>query len=152
MRPQRRSHARQCSAGASTTSYDTVRFAGIPESESQSKTKLAAPSPQEFSKEGHVRCPGGGHWLGYERNRRAGTVVYEVRDGEWILTDPPYQPHVEVLADNDGSYGKIGFPERDSERRPTKVSVPFSCNPPNTLGSGGGWMTIRLRGYYQRPQ
>ena len=129
-----------------------VEQSEVPESDSQSTTEPNVTSLHAFSTKGHVRCPGGGDWLGRERNYRADKVEFEVRDGAWILTDPPYQPRVEVLADNDGSYGTIAFPERDSERRPTKVSVPFACNPPNTLGSGGGWMTIRLRGYYQRPQ
>ena len=99
------------------------------------------PAESRVSKEGYVRCPGGGDWLGRERNRRESSVSIDADDGWEIVAG---SLDVDTLEDNDGGYGNIE--EHSEGNRLVKASVRFWCNPDNYPGAGGGWMRIRLSG------
>ena len=99
------------------------------------------PAERRISEEGYVRCPGGGHWLGRERNRRESTVSIVANDGWGIVSG---SLDVDTLEDNDGGHGSVE--EHVEGNRLVKASVRFWCNPDNYPGAGGGWMRIRLSG------
>ena len=138
---------------------EAVKFLPDPDSSRDDEDLVESRASEEsdvqevkFVKKGHVRCPGGGDWLGRERNDRRTTVDYKAPSGTWIQTEPPHEPYVEVLNDNDGRHGKIVFSGHDKESRPTRVSVGISYHPPNFPGAKGGWVTVNLIGYYKKDQ
>ena len=98
----------------------------------------------KFNRRGRVRCPGGGHWLGLENNKRTGTVKFNAPEGTRIIEKTVY---VSTIADNDGSHRKVQY-KRDNYGV-TSASVKFQCDPPNYPGAGGGWMEIELHGEYK---
>ena len=98
----------------------------------------------EFSRRGRVRCPGGGHWLGLERNKRSGTVKFTAPDGTMIIRDTV---RVSTISDNEGSHKSVQYEENKSGDL-TSAFVNFECDPPNYPGAGGGWMEIELHGEY----
>ena len=105
----------------------------------QERPGASAPEEIEFTRNGEVRCPGGGDWLGRERNRRSDSTTYEAPDGYKIN-----EVHVRTLRDNDGSHGSIQTTEVDGATKSATIS--FSCDPDNHPGAGGGWMEVQLYG------
>ena len=102
--------------------------------------------PIPFSKWGRVRCPGGGDWLGRERNRRETHVEFEAPQGQVIL-EPA---HVRVVADNRGGYGPIEYRDHNDSGEAMSVRVHIWCDPENIFGAAGGWMEIELYGRHRR--
>lgn len=97
---------------------------------------------KSFAVNGSVRCPGGGDLLGRERNRRSAQVSFSSPSGAEII-----EYNVEQVARNDANHS-IDTDTGESGRV-TKVTVRFSCDPPNYLGAGGGWYDLVLRGKYR---
>lgn len=92
----------------------------------------------EFSVFKQVRCPGGGDWLGRDRNRRSGMAEF--------LTPPGAAITNVRLEEKDEHYGTIGDVERSEDDR--LVRVPLSCDPPDLPGAPGGWAQVKIVGTY----
>ena len=92
----------------------------------------------EFSVFKQVRCPGGGDWLGRERNRRSGSAEF--------LTPPGAKIRSVRLEEKDEHYGTIGDVQRSEDDR--LVRVPLSCDPPDLPGAPGGWAQVKIVGTY----
>ena len=107
------------------------------------------PTRIDFSVRGEVQCPSGGDVLGRERNKRDQFVEFRAPEGAWIVTTPEGKPRVDVVSDNDGNLGAIEPFDPLPSGHFTAVRVPISCDPPNFLGANGGWMIVRLSGFYE---
>lgn len=112
---------------------------------SELQDESPADPPQPFSVTGGVRCPGGGDWLGRERNRREGYVEFSAPEGRVIV----YPARSRVLSDNDGFQDPIDYFDRDSHGDAGVARASIGCDPPNTPGAGGGWMEIELYGEHR---
>lgn len=123
-----------------------ARFEAL-ESEPKTST-VSSPASSEpqpppeipFSVRHSVRCPGGGDWLGRERNSRSAYVEFTAPEGR-VIVEPA---HIRVLADSDGAYGPIEYLDRSPNSGAMRVRVHLSCDPDNCPGAGGGWMEIEL--------
>ena len=109
-----------------------------------SDTNLSTP----FSEVGRVRCPGGGHLLFREVNRRAGHVEFNAPEGNVIVMPA----HIRVLSDNHGGYSPVEYMVPNTGEDPTGVKASMSCDPPNFPGAPGGWMEIELYGEYRQSE
>ena len=106
----------------------------------------SSPARVAFSVSQRVRCPGGGDWLGRERNRREARVEFRAPEGRVIV-----QPaHIRVVDDNDGRHGPIEYLDHNEKKEATRVRASLSCNPPNHPGAKGGWMEIELYGTHKQ--
>lgn len=119
----------------------TTEVPSDPSAQAGGNRSETPPVERRISEEGYVRCPGGGDWLGRERNRRESSVSIVAADA-WEIVSGSLD--VDTLEDNDGGYGDIE--EHREADRLVKASVRFWCNPDNYPGAGGGWMRIRLSG------
>ena len=99
----------------------------------------------QFSEFQKVRCPGGGDWLGRERNRREARLEFTAPEGR-VIVEPV---HVRVLSDNDGDYGPIEYLDHTANGEPKRVRVGLWCDPDNFPGAGGGWMELELYGEHR---
>ena len=83
-----------------------------------------------------VRCPGGGDWLGRERNRKSSKSTFDAPEGK-VIVDIEQR----TLKSNDG-FAKHSFTQ-------SRATMVVTCDPPNYPGAGGGWMeaefTITLK-------
>lgn len=100
---------------------------------------------QPFSQTGSVRCPGGGDFLGRERNRRSGYVVLRAPEGRKIV---PNSAQIQTIADNDGWHDPIELNYEPGTQNIKEARVRIFCDPPNYPGAGGGWMNIILHGQH----
>ena len=105
---------------------------------------------QHFSTAGSVRCPGGGDFLGRERNRRSETVILSAPESREII---PGSITIKTTGDHYGWHDPIKVEESPTEM-PHIISarVRIFCNPPNYPGAPGGWMRITLNGQHREIQ
>ena len=98
--------------------------------------------PIQFSVVKRVRCPGGGDWLGRERNKRSAKLSFRAPPGRWIEAAT-----VEVIERHHGYSRDVRYDELDVEgtRRRVGAHVTIGCNPPDYPGAPGGWMEVRLK-------
>lgn len=112
-----------------------------------------APDAQElvdFSVHKRVRCPGGGDWLGRERNYRRAVMKFDSPKGTWIDED---YTEFEVVTQNHGEFGKIKYSTSfvHGDVRNTRLELDLWCDPPDYPGAPGGWMEISLYGKHTAP-
>ena len=116
----------------------------------QPKARREPSTPVEFSVRGRVRCPGGGHLFGAEKNSRSDIVEFNAPDSTWIT-----EAHIRTVSNNYGSFGKINFdlssPDSEGPERKIRAWAPLRCNPPNYPGAPGGWMEVELHGKHTDP-
>ena len=100
------------------------------------------PLMQAFSVEKRVRCPGGGDWLGRERNRRDTTIEFRADPGKWIGPAT-----IEVIAEHYGNHRgvKYDWATVEGEERRVRAHAEIFCDPPDYPGAPGGWMEVRLK-------
>lgn len=105
-------------------------------------TGQVAPTQINFSVEKRVRCPGGGDWLGRERNKRSATIAFKAPAGRWIKA-----AEIKVIAKHYGRHSKVKYDQSTvaGEMRRTRAHAEISCDPPDYPGAPGGWMEVRLK-------
>ena len=96
-------------------------------------------SSVEFSISKLARCPGGGDWIGRERNNRSRQIEFLAPNGAKIESAS--------LEDVDTHHGRVG----PIEEIDGGVRVRLSCNPPNYPGAPGGWARATLVGSHSIP-
>ena len=102
---------------------------------------------QSFRVQKRVSCPGGGDWLGRERNRRDAHMKFIAPNGSWIT-----EAHTKSIGQKYGDYEKINYRQMDENEGFKFVqSAQLWCDPPNYPGAPGGWIEVELYGTHTVP-